>query len=623
MKKKWKAFIRAIVFVAKDCPAVWPVTLLTAALEAAYPYINIILSAEILTEITSSTRDMERLLFLAALLVTMEFLGSCCVQFCSQLLNCLQYMVMAHLDESVVIKGWGMDYTLLCDPKIHEQQNTISHWFFWKGMVAMITQFRRLIGALVSIGISVALTVELFAARAAGDSMGARLVNHWTFPALFLLFFGLSTAYNIWSGSRFQKGTYQMEQDEKAPMNQAEELMKACCAEYQRGKDVRIFHAQGMLLGKFQELCEAIVGSRKKAKVSFRRTLVLSELLSRIFGIAVYLFAGLKTLYGAFGVGSLLKYTGMVTQFGDGIVAMVQTIDEMLQNGSYLADYFDYQDTKNITADAALPVAPEIREDYEFEFRHVTFTYPGAAGPSLRDISCKFLKGEKIAVVGRNGSGKTTFIKLLCRLYDPREGQILLNGVDIREYRYEEYLRFFSTVFQDYHIFAFTLGENVAAESDYSRKRAARALENAGFGPRLRTMPQGLDTQLFKNFYEDGVELSGGEGQKVALARCLYKAAPHAVLDEPTAALDAVAEADIYQRMNQFVQGKGAIYISHRLSSCHFCSRILVFDNGTLAETGTHEELLRAEGLYWKLWNAQAKYYQEERSEKSHRRRRF
>ena len=163
----------------------------------------------------------------------------------------------------------------------------------------------------------------------------------------------------------------------------------------------------------------------------------------------------------------------------------------------------------------------------------------------------------------------------------------------------------------------------MAAESDYSRKRAARALENAGFGPRLRTMPQGLDTQLFKNFYEDGVELSGGEGQKVAIARCLYKDAPHAVLDEPTAALDAVAEADIYQRMNQFVQGKGAIYISHRLSSCHFCSRILVFDNGTLAETGTHEELLRAEGLYWKLWNAQAKYYQEERSEKSHRRRRF
>ena len=215
-------------------------------------------------------------------------------------------------------------------------------------------------------------------------------------------------------------------------------------------------------------------------------------------------------------------------------------------------------------------------------------------------------------MVGRNGSGKTTLIKLLCRLYDPQEGQIQLNGVDIREYRYEEYLNFFSTVFQDYCIFAFTLGENVAAESEYDRKKAVRALEDAGFGPRFRTLKDGLDTQLFKNFSEDGVELSGGEGQKVAIARCLYKDAPHAMLDEPTAALDPVAEADIYQRMNQFIRGKGAIYISHRLSSCHFCSRILVFEGGKLEEQGTHEALLEARGLYYKLWHAQAKYYQEE-----------
>lgn len=388
--------------------------------------------------------------------------------------------------------------------------------------------------------------------------------------------------------------------------------MKACCSEYQRGKDVRIFHAQNTLMSKFVSLNETLANLWEKSLSSCRTMSASSVLVSRLFNLLIYLSVGLKALCGAFGVGNLLKYTGAVFQFGDGVSLLVQTVREIVQNIPYMEDYFSYQDMPNRTADATLPVTEEIRENYIFEFRHVTFTYPGASSPSLSDLSCRFQKGEKIAVVGRNGSGKTTFLKLLCRLYDPQEGEILLNGVDIRQYRYEEYLDFFSTVFQDYCIFAFTLGENVAAESDYAKEKAVRALENAGFGPRLSTLRDGLDTQLFKNFSEDGVELSGGESQKVAIARCLYKDAPHAILDEPTAALDPVAESDIYQRMNRFVEGKGALYISHRLSSCRFCHRILVFEGGRLEEQGTHEQLLAAEGLYCRLWNAQAKYYQEE-----------
>ena len=409
-----------------------------------------------------------------------------------------------------------------------------------------------------------------------------------------------------------QKRQYQITRNSEPYVNQREELMKACCSEYQRGKDVRIFHAQNTLMGKFVSLNETLADLWEKSLSSCRTMSASSVLVSRLFNLLIYLSVGLKALCGAFGVGNLLKYTGAVFQFGDGVSLLVQTVREIVQNIPYMEDYFSYQDMPNRTADATLPVTEEIRENYIFEFRHVTFTYPGASSPSLSDLSCRFQKGEKIAVVGRNGSGKTTFLKLLCRLYDPQEGEILLNGVDIRQYRYEEYLDFFSTVFQDYCIFAFTLGENVAAESDYAKEKAVRALENAGFGPRLSTLRDGLDTQLFKNFSEDGVELSGGESQKVAIARCLYKDAPHAILDEPTAALDPVAESDIYQRMNRFVEGKGALYISHRLSSCRFCHRILVFEGGRLEEQGTHEQLLAAEGLYCRLWNAQAKYYQEE-----------
>lgn len=608
MRKKWKVFVRAVCYTAGDMPAIWPLTVLTAALEAVMPYIQIFLSAAILSELTGASRDMQHLFFLAVLMTGLEFLGSALLQFCNQALDLQQYILMQHLDRAVAEKAWRMDYKLLCDPKIHGQKKTINNWQYEDGMVAMITQFRNLFRALVTIGISAALTIEFFAARAEDGGM-ARFLNHWSFPGVFLLLFALVTVYNIWSASGIQKGTYRVTKETEGSSNQRTELMKSCCAQYQQGKDVRIFHEQRILARKFESLNDTIAHLWEKAGASFRRLSVTSVLLSRLFHLFVYAAVGLKAVFRAFDVGNLLKYTGMVTQLGDGVTLLFHAIRDMVQNIRYLEDYFSYQETPNRTADAVLPVTQEIRDNYEFEFRHVTFTYPGAAAPSLSDVSCRFRKGEKIAVVGRNGSGKTTFIKLLCRLYDPQEGQILLNGTDIREYRYEEYLQLFSTVFQDYRIFAFTLGENVAAESEYDREKAVRALENAGFASRLRTLKDGLDTQLFKNFSEDGVELSGGESQKAAIARCLYKDAPHAVMDEPTAALDPVAEADIYQRMNRFIQGKGAVYISHRLSSCHFCSRILVFEGGRLEEQGTHEELLEKHGLYDRLWHAQAQYY--------------
>lgn len=612
MKKKWKVFVRAVCFVARDIPAIWPLAALTAVTEAAGPYIEIFLSAAILSELASESRSMEHLFFLAVLMAGLNFLASAFSRFCGYALETLRYLLMQHLDEAVADKAWRMDYKLLGDSKVHGQKKTINNWLYDHGMVAMVIQFQTLLQALVTIGISIALTVEFFRARAQGDGGLARFLNHWSFPVLFLLLFALAILYNNWAEGKTQKRQYRFTKDMEGYSNQRTELMKACCAEYHRGKDVRVFREQKMLLGKFERLNDTIAGLWEKASASFRRLGVSSVLVSRLFNLFVYLAVGLKAVCRAFDVGNLLKYTGMVTQLGEGVTGLFNTARAAFENIRYLEDYFAYQDMPNRTADAVRPVTSDIRDNYEFEFRHVTFTYPGAAVPSLTDVSCRFGKGEKIAVVGRNGSGKTTLIKLLCRLYDPQEGQILLNGVDIREYRYEEYLKFFSTVFQDYCIFAFTLGENVAAESEYDRKKAVRALEGAGFGPRFRTLKDGLDTQLFKNFSEDGVELSGGEGQKVAIARCLYKDAPHAMLDEPTAALDPVAEADIYQRMNQFIRGKGAIYISHRLSSCHFCSRILVFEGGKLEEQGTHEALLEARGLYYKLWHAQAKYYQEE-----------
>ena len=225
------------------------------------------------------------------------------------------------------------------------------------------------------------------------------------------------------------------------------------------------------------------------------------------------------------------------------------------------------------------------------------------------NFNFKVNAGEFVSVIGSNGSGKTTFIKLMCRLYDVTDGEILINGVNIKDYTKDSIIKLYSVVFQDFKIFSVSLKDNICANSDFEGDRFYTCLENADIKERTEHMPNKENTYLYKDLDENGVEISGGEAQKLALARALYKDAPIVVLDEPTAALDPIAENEIYTRFNTFVQGKTAIYISHRLSSCAFCDKIAVFNNAKLAETGTHKDLLSAGGKYAELWNAQAKYY--------------
>lgn len=280
--------------------------------------------------------------------------------------------------------------------------------------------------------------------------------------------------------------------------------------------------------------------------------------------------------------------------------------------------YLDYFDIPNPMYQGSLSVEKRDDDRYEVEFRDVSFRYPNTEAYALRHVSMKFRIGEKLAVVGRNGSGKTTFIKLLCRLYDPTEGEILLNGVDIRKYDYAEYQALFSVVFQDFRLFAFSLGQNVTAGADVDCARAEVCLREAGLGERLLRMPDGLDTMLYRDFDPHGVVISGGEAQKIAIARALYKNAPFLVLDEPTAALDPVSEYEVYRKFNAISGGKTALYISHRLASCRFCDEILVFSAGSIVQHGTHEALLQEKnGEYARLWHAQAQYYDDSLQKKN------
>lgn len=385
--------------------------------------------------------------------------------------------------------------------------------------------------------------------------------------------------------------------------------------EHHRALDIRVYRQDGLICKIMQRADKEGFGVKspiaQHAKGAGGMLHAAADVVGRVFTGAVYLFVCVKAWAGAFGVGEVTQYIGAITMLYGTIANLLRQLGEMRTNASFLKDAFEFLDIPDDMYKGSLTTEKRRDCDYEIEFCNVSFRYPDTETYVLKNISLKFRVGEKLAVVGENGSGKTTFIKLLCRLYDPTEGEIRLNGIDIRKYRLKEYLSIFSVVFQDYRLLAFSLGQNVAAGMEYDADKVKACLREAGIEERTRCMEEGLETFLYKDFDEAGVEISGGEAQKIAIARALYKDAAFLILDEPTAALDPVAEYEIYTKFNEIVGERTAIYISHRLASCRFCDEIVVFDKGSVCQRGSHEELLAQEqGKYHALWHAQAQYYE-------------
>ena len=379
--------------------------------------------------------------------------------------------------------------------------------------------------------------------------------------------------------------------------------------DYSIGKYIRLYKMQKLMTKRVQETNDKLEEEGNTwIKKDIRNSMI--PLLSQCFmQLASYAYVGLKAVFGLVSAGKCIMYVSSYTKLVESITGISSNFVQLKMQSRYLSFFYDYMEIKNKRYDGTIPTEKRDDNVYELEFRDVSFKYANSETWALRHVNQKITLGTKNAVVGKNGAGKTTFIKLLCRLYEPTEGQILLNGVDIRYYDNEEYAKLFAIVFQDFNLFSFPLGENVSGSNVYDRERAKKCLIDAGFGERLSKMEKGLDTQLYQYDDENGVEISGGEAQKIAIARSLYKDAPFVIMDEPTSALDPVAEFEIYQRFDQMVEGKTSIYISHRMSSCRFCDNIIVFDEGKIIDQGSHDKLMSNKGLYSELWNAQAQYY--------------
>lgn len=381
-------------------------------------------------------------------------------------------------------------------------------------------------------------------------------------------------------------------------------------------KDIQIFGMSSWL----RQVHDAVLKLFRDFQLREQRVRLLGDLaevaLTFLRNGAAYGYLLALALGEGLSVSEFLLYFTAVGNFTTWVTGILKGFGELHQFSLELSSVRSYIEAPEpFRMEGGKAIEPDTSLPYTLELRDVSFRYPNTETWALRHVNMKFQVGSRLAVVGENGSGKTTFIKLLCRLYDPTQGEILLNGIDIRKYSYRQYIDLFSVVFQDFQLLAFPLGQNVAAAVEVDKGRAARCLEMAGFGKRLAALPQGLETPLYKEFDESGVQVSGGEAQKIALARALYKDAPFVVLDEPTAALDPVAEMEVYENFDKIVGDKTAVYISHRLSSCRFCDDIAVFDHGHIVQQGSHDALVEAPGKYQELWHAQAQYYAKQEKE--------
>lgn len=579
--------------ILKYSKSVLPISLLYAVSSSFSPLINIIMTKYIIDELTGS-RNIHRLILLALFVVLSNML---LLIVNDTIFNYISYICDRYLSESLTLeigmRTVSMDYEHIEDAEIQTRRNRAERGLWEQGgLNALIYKLIDVVRSAVTIG---------------GVSYILLVVN----PLILLLIIAVVAVKMVFQ-SHYNNARFQFF-SENADNNRKFYYFANLTTDLKQGKDIRIFDATGLILNRFRYWSRLANVNlfRRLAKLEVKYNTV-PDLLGELQSAAVYIYLAYRVLSApsVFTIGSFSMCVGAVAAFSENIEKITKTtleINFITKNMRLFIDFFfkipDKMKTGNKEIDLDAP--------HGIEFKHVSFAYPGAEVFSIKDLSLSIPTHKSLAVVGQNGAGKTTFIKLLLRLYDPTSGVIELDGVDIREYDIEQYRRMFSAVFQDFKLTSFSLRENVApvAKGTENDQRIFDALNKAGFTERLEELGAGLDTSAFKDFDEQGVEFSGGEQQKIAIARALYKSAEFVVLDEPTAALDPIAEFDIYSRFHELVQNRTSIYISHRLSSCRFCDSIAVFENGSVIELGNHDELMKNDMLYAEMFSKQAKYY--------------
>lgn len=598
IKDMWKY----LMFQTKGYRIIEAVIVIGSLCGAAVAYVNSILYAKIIDRLM--LKNYDGAISLVFIMVLSIWLINMVYQACNQVFRQYADPSRDETRKRTARKTFRMEYeefekedTLLAFRRI--QNGEISSGSVSDQLHNIYYFFEQLIKIAFALAFLIILVVQ-----AALGSRG-NILEIVLMTAILIALFGLSFWINFIISQKINERNVMINViNEKG--NAEGMYMGAVIANESNAKDFRLYGLQDYWLGKskngkigrsFTEY--GIFVGRNRAKFSF-----VVQLLAGY----IYIYVSVMAMSGSISTGDVLMYAGAIITMMTSVQDAILKYNEIAYNNEYLKLYEEFIKRPNMHYDGTLPIEKRDDKRYELSFYNVSFKYPGSDKYILKDINMTFNIGEKLALVGLNGAGKTTLIKLLLRLYEPTEGEIRLNGIDIGKYDYDEYVQIFSVVFQDFGIFDFPLDENIAASEDVDSARVKKVIDKVGLTELVNSLPDKEHTLLYHE-NGDGVALSGGEAQKLAIARALYKDAPFVILDEPTAALDPIAEAEIYENFDTLVGDKTAIYISHRMSSCKFCDRIVVINNGRIEEEGSHNSLMDKNGLYAKMYNTQANYY--------------
>ena len=551
------------------------------------PLLQVVLPKFILDELVGRQR-MNVLILYVAMLVGYNLVGGLLVDFLRGKCFTTKGVVFTRFQSMLAERLARCDYEQLENPEFLDIKERAGKFLYANGQgfgVVLDSAVNILGKAFVFIGLMTIIVT----------------LNIW----IVLLFVGL-VMLNAFVEGRVKENYVKWDM-EKVPIERKTSYFLDLVENVSYGKEIRIYNLSSWLVKKITAHLKLSDEFYIRQTKSYNKSNYFNTFTRFLREVISYGYLCMKVVKREIGIGDFTMYLAAIAQFS---TAMNDVMESVL-NIKQFSFYYDALE-KYMNIPCKMREGEQLPLDetkFEIEFRNVSFKYEKSDTYALKNVNLKIVPGEKLAIVGENGAGKSTFV----RLYDPTEGAILLNGTDIRRFEYDSYMKILSVVFQDYKLFAFTVKDNIAFEeaADVTDEKIEDILIQSGFENRLRKLEKGVHSNIYRNFELDGFEPSGGEGQKLSLARALYKDSPVVILDEPTAALDPRSEYEIYQHFNQMVKGKTAIYISHRLASCRFCDRILVLMNGQIKEYGTHEELMNKGGIYLEMFHMQAQYYQE------------
>lgn len=435
------------------------------------------------------------------------------------------------------------------------------------------------------------------------------------YSLLLLLLLTLQTMCTAWFHSLAGKREYKMEEEARENLNGLMYLKRESIAPG-NGKDIRLYRMDRWFLGEFHEWIGKVTALIDKGMTAVTAAGIAGAALAFIRNAAVYGWLIMEMAKGNLTLPVFLLYVGIVAGVETWMNGLFDALQQSYVNKKIMDDYRDFMEYGVLKEDGE-ETLKKPGSIHEIRLEHICFRYGGSDADTIHDLNLTIRPGERLALVGLNGAGKTTLIKLLCGIYRPTKGKIYLDGQDMDTLTRKEVFKEFSVVFQDVFAFSFPLAENVSclAAGQEDKKRLRESLEKAGLWEKAASLPKGPDTAMNKDLDEEGVSLSGGELQKLMLARALYKDAPTVILDEPAAALDPIAESEMYEKYDAMLQDKTGIFISHRLSSTRFCDRILFMEKGRIVEEGDHEYLMKQDGAYAGMFALQARYYRKKREE--------